>query len=172
MTTRILKTEAIVLRKKNILNKDKIVTFFTEELGKLNIFAHGVRKITSRRLPHLETGNLININAYKKNERYYLQETFLKSGFYKIKSEEKKHKHLYLFLFLLNKLLPEGQAEREVYKLTKLFMRDLSEQEFRQENLIRFLNSLLYYLGYTTYEEPYEKLIRTIEQIIDEKLPS
>ncbi|MBI4009495.1 recombination protein O N-terminal domain-containing protein, partial [Candidatus Roizmanbacteria bacterium] len=50
---RTLKTEAIVLRKRSLPNQDKIVTLFTKELGKLNVFAKGIKKITSRRLPHV-----------------------------------------------------------------------------------------------------------------------
>ncbi|MEK7109728.1 MAG: DNA repair protein RecO, partial [Patescibacteria group bacterium] len=72
--SRSLKTEAIVLKKKDLLNKDVLISLFTQDLGRLTIFAKGVKKITSRRSPHLQTGNLINVLISHKNDHYYLQE--------------------------------------------------------------------------------------------------
>ena len=168
---RTLKTEGIVLTKKNLLNKDKIVTIFTKDLGKLQVFAKGVKKITSRRLPHLETGNLIKTEIYKKNERFYLQESALISGFYKIKVSQKKQQLLYLFLFVINKLLPEAQNEKDIYNLAKNFLVELSEKDLKQEKLNEYLNALLYQLGYIQKFQAQEQLYKTIEEIIAEKLP-
>lgn len=167
---RSLKSEAFVLKKRNLLNKDKIVTLFSKETGKIKVFAHGIRKITSRRLPHLETGNLIKIEIYKKNKNMYLQETALISGFYKIKNNSDKHKFLYLFLFLLDKLLPEEQTEKEIYDLTKSFFKNLSEKEFQDDDLSQFLNKLIQSLGYIEKPLPLGRLLHTIEQIINEKI--
>ena len=67
---RTIKTEAVVLRKRSLPNQDAIVTLFTKELGKINTIAKGIKKITSRRLPHTQTANLINTVIYKKAERF------------------------------------------------------------------------------------------------------
>ncbi|MBI4226632.1 DNA repair protein RecO, partial [Candidatus Roizmanbacteria bacterium] len=62
---RTIKTEAIVLRKRSLPNQDTIVTLFSKKIGKVNAFAKGIKKITSRRLPHVQTANLINAVLYK-----------------------------------------------------------------------------------------------------------
>ncbi|PIP63744.1 hypothetical protein COW97_01050, partial [Candidatus Roizmanbacteria bacterium CG22_combo_CG10-13_8_21_14_all_34_12] len=58
--SRSLKTEAVVLKKKDLLNKDVLISVFSQDLGRLTLFAKGIKKITSRRSPHLQTGNLVN----------------------------------------------------------------------------------------------------------------
>src|SRR3989339_1447299 len=122
-----LKTEAIVLKKRDLLNRDVLISLFSQNLGRLTVFAKGVKKITSRRSPHLQTGDLINVLVSHKNDHYYLQESQLISGFSELKKEEKKVKQLYTFLFVLDRLLPEQQKETKTYNLTKNFLIDLSK---------------------------------------------
>ena len=167
------KTEAIVLRKKDLLNKDVLINFFTEDLGRLSVLAKGVKKITSRRSPHLQTGNLINILISHKSDRYYLQESQLISGFYELKKEENKVKELYSFLFILDRLLPESQKEERVYNLTKKFIIDLSiSDEKARLGLRYYLNKLMGSLGYLHKDKSLEELRSLIQEIIDEKIPA
>ena len=81
-----LKTRGFVLKKKPLLNRDIILSLFSEAFGKINVFAHGARTITSRRLSHIDTGNFITAEIDKREGRYYLKETKLISGFSQIKS--------------------------------------------------------------------------------------
>ncbi|MBI1863404.1 DNA repair protein RecO, partial [Candidatus Microgenomates bacterium] len=110
-----LKTNAFVLRKKNLPSQDIFLSLFTEESGKMSLIAKGIKKITSKRQPHIQTGNLIEIIAQKRHDRYYLQDTKLVSAFSKIKSDETKMKHLYLALFLIDRMLPENQQDLQLY---------------------------------------------------------
>jgi len=168
-----IKTEAIVLRKRNLLNKDRLITFLSKEKGKINVFAKGIRKITSRRQPHIQTGNLITVLLSEKNGRYYLQETTLISGFSKIKDSEIKHDPLYTMLFVLERILPENQQEDRVYELTKQFLIELSEsEEFTTIRLTYYLNLLMQILGYIHTGKPLSDLRQEIEEIIHEKIPS
>lgn len=168
-----LKTETIVLRKKDLLNKDVLISFFTKELGKLTVLAKGVKKITSRRSPHLQTGNLINILLSQKNDRYYLQESQLISGFSELKKAENKVRELYSFLFILDRLLPENQKEEHVYNLTKKFIIDLSNPDEKARiGLSKYLNKLMGSLGYLHEEKNLPELRSLIQEIIDEKIPA
>lgn len=171
--TRSLKTEAVVLRKKSLLNKDILINLFTKDLGRLTVFAKGVKKITSRRSPHLQTGNLINVIISHKNDRSYLQESLLISGFSELKKDENKIKQLYLFLFILDRLLPENQKEERVYNLTKKFLIDLSQaNEKKKLGLLHYLNQLMNFLGYLHEKKSFNELKLVIEEIINEKIPS
>lgn len=51
---RTYRTEAIVLRRKDIGEADRILTLFTPELGKVRVIAKGIRKPSSRKAGHLE----------------------------------------------------------------------------------------------------------------------
>ena len=51
---RLYSTEAIILRRMDIGEADRILTIMTPEMGKLRVIAKGVRKITSRKAGHVE----------------------------------------------------------------------------------------------------------------------
>lgn len=146
--TRYLKTEAIILKKKHLLNKDKFVTLFSKEFGKLSLIAKGVKKITSRRLPHLETGSLIKVNIYKKKDWFYLSKTSLVSGFYEIRKDQRKYEFLYKALSLIDKLVPENQPEKKIYRLTIKFLIGLSKNIINEKKLQLFYDDVFYLLGY------------------------
>jgi DNA repair protein RecO (recombination protein O) len=170
---RTFKTEAIVLRKRSLLNKDLIVTLFTEKYGKINVFAKGIKKITSRRLPHTQTGNLINVLIHRKEERLYLQESSLISGFSEIKKNQKKINDLYYILFVLERLAPENQKEATLYNLIKRFLIELSGPVGLNNSIVtKYLNKILAVLGYLHKEKTLAELRLIIEEIINEKLPS
>src|SRR3954452_23906139 len=48
------KTEAVIIRRSNLGEADKILTIFTPNFGKLRVVARGVRKVTSRLAGHVE----------------------------------------------------------------------------------------------------------------------
>ncbi len=50
---RTFRTEAIVLRRKDFGEADRILTLFTPELGKIRALAKGIRKPASRKAGHL-----------------------------------------------------------------------------------------------------------------------
>lgn len=169
---RTLKTEALVLKKRSLPNQDKIITLFAEDMGKLTVFAKGIKKITSRRLPHAQTANLISVVLYNRNGRYYLQETALISGFSRIKNDPVKVGYLYVFIFVADRLLPEEQSEKEVYVLSKKYIIELSHAKQANPDLLtRYLNQLLVILGYAKQDMSFDQLQATIEEIIHEKIP-
>lgn len=165
-----VKSEGIILKKKSLLNKDYLVTIFTSDQGKIKVFAKGAKKITSRRLSHLQTGNLIKAIINRKDDRLYLQETKFISGFSKIKNDKNKVKDLYLFLFIVDRLLAEGQKDYSVYQLLLKFLVNLSENT--QFSMNRFIEKLLVDLGYLNKTNKEDNLYSFIEEIINEKLPS
>ena len=170
--SRLTKTEAIVFKKKSLLGKDNSLTLFTKEEGKVSVIAKGIRKITSRRASHTQTGNLVKISLYDKNDRLYLQESELISAFSTIKSKSDKIKFQYLFLFLLDRMLPEKQKEDEVYILTKKFLVELARSKvFTKEIMFAYIQKLLVFLGFHKSKQSYEELLRYLEEIIHEKIP-
>ncbi|KKQ23593.1 MAG: repair protein RecO protein [Candidatus Roizmanbacteria bacterium GW2011_GWC2_37_13] len=169
---RSLKTEAIVLRKRSLLGKDVLVSLFTESEGKVNVIAKGVKKITSRRSPHLETGNLISVQLHKKKDRNYLEGSNLLSGFSELKKDQNKVNILYQFFFVLERLLPEHQKEDVVYNLTKSFLIKLSKSVSNYDILPLYLNRLLNKLGYTKKDHDLIELEAIISDLINEKIPT
>ncbi len=166
-----LKTEAIVLKRKELLNKDIVYTLLTAELGRVKATAKGVKSLTSKRSPHLQTGNLISVVLYKKEDFFYLQETDLKSGFSDIKKRAEKMSYLYFIFFVVDRLVPENQNEFEVFNLVKKFIIDLSKRKAINITILeKYLSLLLIKLGYINERGKIDELRSTIEGLINEKL--
>ena len=165
------KTEALILNKKPLLEKNILLTFFTKDLGKIKVFAFGAKKITSRRLSYFENGNFLKIILEKKNDRFYLKEVSLIFGFLSIKEDKKKWPAFYLYFYILEKILPENLRDEKNYQLTLNFLVNLSKKQFNLDDLNFYLNFLLKNLGYLNQSQSFKENITTIENIIDEKLP-
>ena len=61
MTERLYRTDAIILRRSDFGEADRLLTVFTPERGKLRLLAKGVRKTTSRKAGHVELFMLTDI---------------------------------------------------------------------------------------------------------------
>ncbi len=171
---KIIKLEGFVLKKQPLLDKDLLVTVFTDLQGKIKVIAKGVKKITSRRLAHLESGNLIKMILVKQRDRVYLQESELISGLTEIKYNQIKINYLYLLLFIIDRLLPENQIDRSVYRLMRQFINRLAKEENLQLDLFYncYIRQLLIDLGYLNKSGNKKKIKTYLEEIIDEKLPA
>lgn len=166
-----IKTQGIVLKKVELLNLDNFITIFTKDLGKIVAVAKGIKKLNSRRAPHIQTANLIDLMLYNKNERYYIQESSIISGFSKLKKNSKKISMIYYFFQIIDKLLPENSHEEDIYKLTLNFMIKLSNIQKIENSIIeKSLNTLLNKLGYLRGHKTLEELQAIIEDLLGEKI--
>jgi len=170
--TRGIVINGFILKKLPLLNRDLLITIFSDQYGKIIVLGKGIRSITSRRLPNIETSNLIKAVIHKKNDRYFLGETNLISGFSQIKDFQSKAKCLYSFLFFLERILPENQKEEQVFKLCKLFLIDLARQKNATSVLNKYLNKIIQQLGYQIEDYNLPETLSVIEDIINEKMPS
>jgi DNA repair protein RecO (recombination protein O) len=169
---RIDKLQGFVLKKKILLEQDYSVTLFTEELGKITAIAKGARKITSRRVSHLQTANLIKLQVSDFHDMFYIQSTELISGFLKVRTSEKQD-IIYLYFYILDKMLPERQAEEVLYSYTKRLFIELSKDDANSKQILRdVLQKTLMNMGYVQEEQTLPELVAIVEQNIEEKLPS
>ena len=169
---RVYKLQGFVLKKKILLEQDFSVTLFTEELGKITAIAKGARKITSRRISHLQTENLIKLQVYDFHDTFYIQSTELISGFLKVRTSEKQD-IVYLYFYILDKMLPERQAEEVLYSYTKRLFIELSKDDANPKQILRdVLQKTLMNMGYVQEEQTLSELVAIVEQNIEEKLPS
>ena len=165
------KVEGLVIGRKNLPNQDKIIVFFSLELGKIILLAKNIKKITSKRLPHAQTGNYLRIVYNERQGYFYLQDTALVSAYSQIKKDLVRLNQLYLIFFILDRILPERQPERETFYLTRELLKQLSQKQLLEKDLTGFLNQLLINLGYLQERSDYHELLSKIEEIIAEKIP-
>lgn len=169
----VTKTEAIIVKKKILLQKDVLVTMLTQEQGKISAIAKGIKNITSRRAPHIQTGNLLNVNLSNRGHAFYLQGSDLISAFASIKDSQEKVHYLYTFLFIIDRLIPEAEEDIDLYYLVKSFLIHLAKVEKDiTDYFSEYLYKLLQMQGYVQERKSLTDLIRTVEEIIHEKVPS
>ncbi len=65
-----IKTRGVVIKRLNFNEADKILTIFTDRLGKIKAIAKGVRKISSRMAGSLEPYNLLELEMHQGKTFY------------------------------------------------------------------------------------------------------
>jgi recombinational DNA repair protein (RecF pathway) len=99
-------TDALVLTKEPAREYDSRYTFFAERFGKISAKAISSRRITSKLAGHLEPGTMARVRFIDKGSPQVVDA--LKSFHVDITLEDLK---------LLNDLLPEMQADAELWQL-------------------------------------------------------
>lgn len=173
---RSLKTHGIIIKRRNMSEADRVITAYTEELGKIQINARGVRKITSRRSSHIELLNLTELNLYK-GRSLTLTEVQMIDTFEGIKCDLTKTGFAYHICELIDGLCPEGQEQRQIFSLLKNTLLALGDAEDDKILFIvhDFEIELLTLLGYWHKSPELSKTLDTqyfIEQILERRLKS
>ena len=166
-------SNAFVLKRKSLPSQDSMIFLFTKEFGKVVAIARGVKKITSRRAPHLETGNYIHVILHGRGDYHHIQETSLISGFSSIKSTSAQLQAMYAYLFALDRLLPAEQPESIIFDRTLLLFQMLHKHPsdaatITQAHLIETLDQL----GYLPEARQHVRYEHIFEEVTGEKLPA
>lgn len=165
------KSVALVLKKRAMPRDDMLVVLFSGEFGRVAVYAKGIRSITSKRSPHIQTGNLIEVQLRQSNNNYYLQQTSLISAFQDIKNDLEKMQYVYAAFFVLDNILPELEPEPQVMEQTLRFLSKISANSSGYHSLfLNYLSGIAAVLGFAT-DEDQPDIIAHIEQLIDAKIP-
>ena len=146
MNSSFINTQALVLNRRKRREGDLLVTLFTKSLGKINCIAKGAQSIKSRRLGHLEIGNLINCHLYQKNNFYWLSESEAVEVFLNNPKKLSQYGLLFFFYEVINQLLPLSEPSTTVCGLITVATRAISQNNYSQ-----FIDSeinLIEQLGY------------------------
>lgn len=174
--SRIYKTEAIILKRKNYREKDRIITVFTKEYGKIRLIGRGIRRINSRRAPFLEIFSRAAIVAYHGKVFDSISEVQGVSDFALLRQDLKKVGIAYLLCELVDALLPEKQEHRDVYNLLLGALYSLNTKGTPGLHQIgrKFALELLWCLGFLPRGQMLQgtKLQDFIENITEKRLRS
>lgn len=166
------KTEAIILKRRNVGEADKLLTVFSKKQGKMQVKAVGIRKLTSRRSPHVELFNLSELSLYKGKSMPILTEVVSKKHFPEIKDDLAKVGFAYHLCELIDGLCAEGQENEYIYHLLVETFERMCGQEDLVSVIHEFEIDLLTALGFYRHSE-FTKTLNTaafIEQILEKKL--
>ncbi len=163
------KTAGIILRRGNFGEADKILTVLTPGHGKIKVVARGVRRIKSRRAPHLELFNQVELVLHHGQVFDTVTEAKVLNNYASLKSDLKMSGFLFYIAEVLDKILPEHQPHPEVFDLLLATLAlPLSDGTVK-----KFVVQLLWNLGYLPKGE-YPKIGVTtmVESIVEKRIRS
>ncbi|GIW64052.1 MAG: hypothetical protein KatS3mg091_854 [Patescibacteria group bacterium] len=144
--TRLSKTLAVVLKKKQLKDRDLLVYVFSQDFGKLVLVAKNAAKITSKRLSHIDTGNVIRVYFYESNNALYLSDTDLISGLFELKQDKQSIQQLYVVLEFIDKHTVVNQSEETVFKMLLNYFKQLA---YHTADFDQFRSDVLKQLGFS-----------------------
>ena len=145
---RSFRTEGIVIKRSNYSEADRIVTILTRKFGKIKVKATGVRRINSRRSPHIEPLNYCIFNLYQGKNMFTLTEVESRESFPLLKKDLKRIGFAYHVCELIDGLCPENQEHPDVFMLLGRTLRRLSKEDNLSEITHEFELELLQLLGF------------------------
>ncbi|MBI4064965.1 DNA repair protein RecO [Candidatus Gottesmanbacteria bacterium] len=171
---RVYKASGIVLKRRNIGETDRLVTIFTKEYGKIVVIARGIRKITSRRAPHLEIFSHVSLLLHKGKVCDIVTEVTTVHLISSIRKHLPFIQASYYMCELIDVLTPEKQEMEDVFYLLDDAISEIDDGRFTDlpVYLEEFALSLLRKLGFL----PIEKTLRSsqiqpfIEHIVEKRM--
>lgn len=143
-----VRTEGIIIKRRNFGEADRIVTIYTKDYGKLTAIAKGVRRPRSKKAGHLELGNWCKVFIAKGKNLDLLTEVELKKAFGISEFSEEKTNKIYHLLEIIESLTPDAEKNYVVYSNLLNFLKMIDQNE--DFNLISsvFKVKILSNLGY------------------------
>lgn len=148
--SRVLTAEGIVIKRKNLGEADRMLTVFTKKYGKVRLLARGVRKISSKRGPHIEVFTHIIATIHKSQSQDTLTEVAPVTSFEQIRKDLQRVGAAYYLCELIDGLLPIEQPHEDVFHLLVEAFTTLSTVKNDRIEVLRarFAAALLTKLGY------------------------
>ncbi|HUD45110.1 MAG TPA: DNA repair protein RecO [Patescibacteria group bacterium] len=170
-----LKTEGVIIKRRNVNEADKLITVLTRTNGKLQIKAPGVRKIASRRSPHIELLNRSFLTLYVRYTTPVLTEAQMVSDYKFIKQDLLKIGYAYHICEITDGLCAEGQENETVFELLIATLDNLCATSDPFAVVHDFELDLLETLGFGTAKmrtSEYFNIHAYIESLLEKKLRS
>lgn len=147
--------EGLVLKKMSYRDNKQLISIFSKSNGKVIVSAYGAMKPTSKKISHLETGNVIKFSCHERHEYLYLHETDLLYAHSAIKEDENKLDVMFSMFLILDKIVPEFQEEEDMYQSTLNFLRRLHNGNMTQKDTQQYFVDLLEIGGYIDPAKPH-----------------
>lgn len=142
-----LKTAGIIIGVRNLFEKDKVITIFTKEKGKISVLGKGMQDAKSKLSGLINYGNEIQLDLFAGKTFYYI------NGCDLVKKIELstiwQQSVIFYWMEIVNKALPEEEKNESIYswlweiigKYQKALDPDLLE-EMLIKDLVTFLKEI------------------------------
>lgn len=165
-------TPAIILKRVNTGETDRILTLYTQERGKLAVIAKGCRQLKSSRLSLLEPGNLIKAYLVDTKSLPILTQTSLIDDFTVAKHDLKKIRQLWQILEMIDRLSVEEQ-DQQLFSYCQNLLQLLNSPRSQASKIKNQLDNIIEHLGYTRLDStPFASFTEYISNLSDRPLKS
>jgi DNA repair protein RecO len=178
--SRIYKTEGIILSRRDIGEADKLISVFTRLHGKKVGLAKGIRRIKSRRAPHLEPFTYVTLMLHQGRVFDLVTEATTLQVFTHLRKKLERVGFAFIALELVERLTAENQESEIIFFKLLSFLEALTDVQLNRleakKKLVLFKRDVLIELGfinkYENYKSDEEILDETIKQILESQLKS
>jgi len=152
---KLYKADAIILSRIQYGETDRIVTVFTREHGKLRLMAKGVRRVTSRRSPHLEIFTHCSLVIRKGRGMDSVSDVSPVDVWERLRNDLDRVSVAYLYCELVAALVADRQEQPDVYDLLLAALNELDsgDKQSRFAASRAFTLELLWTLGFLPRSE-------------------
>ncbi len=145
---RLYRTPAVILKRTDLGEADRIITLFSREVGKIRAVAKGVRRSTSRSAGHLEPFTLSDVMFAVGRELDVISQADTLESFRAVREDVILATHAYYLAEVVDLLTEERQENRAVFETLVAGLRDLADNPDARLVLVIFHLRLLDALGY------------------------
>lgn len=163
---------AIILRKRDFSEADKIVTAFSQKKGKVSFIAKSIKKLSSKKRASIEVGNIVNISATRAEGLGILTETKLVRSFEGIRASLNKISLLHYFCEVVDKLTQPGEPDPVVFDLLVKYISRLQKTTKLRKLREEFILEILVMLGYWPEDKPMIDPDAALEEVLERQINS
>jgi len=165
-------TAAIVLKRANVGEADRVITLFTRDQGKLVCIAKGVRQITSSKRAYLEPGNYIKAFLVNTKSWPILTQAQLNDDFSTAKKDLAKIRQLEQILEIVDALFVENQAEEILFDEVLNILKKITQPQPVNGYIRSRLEYLIENLGYPKPTNPQQPISDYVSELVDKPMRS
>lgn len=154
--TNLIKTEGIIINKKDIGDFDRIITVFTGGFGKIDILIKGIRKSRKRDKLGSDVLSFSRTVVYKKENSFVGSTVETIKSYENIRRDMKKIGMVLYMFHVLNNILTDNERKTVLYDLT---LKSLDYID-REENISNCILLVIYYLNKIIGEEGIKFIIQ------------
>lgn len=170
----IYKTQGIIIKKIDLAEADRVLTFYTKDFGKIKGLAKAVKKSKAKLKGHLElfVHSHLMLAQGKNTDIITSAETI--ESFPRLRKDLDSLAAAYYLAELADKLITEPEKDERIWDLLLSSFKKLETfQEPSSEIIKNFENKLLEFLGYDLAGQPARQdSLSFIQSLIGEKINS
>lgn len=165
---------AVVLKRTDVGEADRIVTLFSREKGKITCVAKGARKLASSKLGALEPGCESKVYCVETKSLPILTQAQIIDEFSPCRQSLVTIKKLFQVLEIIDFLLPEGDQQEEVYEILLRILSTIAAPVSGAGEVRTMFNRIIAILGFEVDKESEvnHSIHSLVEELTSKKLKS